>query len=78
MSLRHALFVAFTNYTCVKSFMEPCTYKVVNTHAHEISGRKTLFRLLHSCVPNLKGINGGVWSDLSTLAFNNGEQLEYL
>ena len=33
-SLRHSLLVAMSNDTCVKSFMEPQTYKVVITHAH--------------------------------------------
>ena len=52
-------------------------YKVVNTHANEISGWEILSRLLHARSPYLGGINSDVNSDLSTLAFNNGEQLEY-
>ena len=28
------------------------------------------------CTPNLEGMNGDVQSDLATLAFNNGEQVE--
>ena len=35
-----------------------------------------LSRLLHSRAPHLGGINGDVQSDLATLDFNNGEQLE--
>ena len=52
-------------------------YKVVNTRAHEISGWKIISRLIHARAPNLGGINGDVQSDLATLAFKNGEQLEY-
>ena len=37
-SLSHSLLVAFTNYTCVKYYMSSQAYKVVNAHAHEISG----------------------------------------
>ena len=37
-SLGHSLLVAITNDTCVKSSMAPQAYKVVSTHAHEISG----------------------------------------
>ena len=51
-------------------------YKVVINHAHEISEWTILSRLLHSRAPHLEGTNGDVQSDLSTLAFNNGEQLE--
>ena len=53
-------------------------YNVVNTHAHEISGWTILSKIIHACVPNLGSMNGDVQSDLSTLAFNNGEQFEYL
>ena len=53
------------------------TYKVVNIHAHEILGWKILSRLLHLRAPNIKGINGDVNYDLATLAFKNGEQIEY-
>ena len=56
--------------------MAPQAYKVVSTHAHEISGWTILSRLLHSRAPHIGGINGDVQSDLSTLAFKNGEQLE--
>ena len=65
-----------TNDTCVKPSMTPKAYKVVSTHAHEISGWTILSRLLHSRGPHLGGINGDVQSDLATLAFKNGEQLE--
>ena len=65
-----------TNDTCVKSSMAPQAYKVFSTHAHEISGWTILSRLLHSRAPHLGGMNGDVQSDLATLAFRNGEQLE--
>ena len=57
--------------------MAPEAYKVVRTHSHEISVWKIISRLIHSCAHNLGGVNGDVQSDLSTLAFNNREQLEY-
>ena len=57
--------------------MAPQAYKVVSTHAHEISGWTILSRLLHSSSPHLGGMNGDVQSDLVTLAFINAEQLEY-
>ena len=68
---------ALANFTCVKSSMAPQAYKVVSTHAHEISGLTMIFRLLHSLFPNFGGVNGDVHYDLATLKFNNGEQLEY-
>ena len=37
-SLGHYLFEAMANDTCVKSSMGTQAYKVVNNHAHEISG----------------------------------------
>ena len=52
-------------------------YKVVRTHAHEISGWTILSRLIYSRAPHLGGINGDVQSDLATMAFKNGEQLEF-
>ena len=66
-----------TNDTCVKSSMAPQSYKVVRTHAHEISGCNTLSRLIHSLAHQLGGMNGDVKSDLATPDFKNGEQLEY-
>ena len=51
-------------------------YKVVSTHAHEISGWKILSILIYSRAPNPGGMNCGVQSDLSTLEFKNGEQLK--
>ena len=57
--------------------MEPQAYKIVSTRAREISVCSLLSRLIHSRAPFLGGMNGDVNSDLSTLAFNNGEQLEY-
>ena len=65
-----------TNNTCVKSSMATQAYKVISTHAHEISVWTILSRLLHSREPHLGGMNGNVQSDLATLAFRNGEQLE--
>ena len=57
--------------------MAPQDYKVVSTHAHDISGWNILSRLIHSCDPHLGGMNDDVKSDLATQTFNNGEQLEY-
>ena len=56
--------------------MAPQAYKVVSTHAHEISGWNILSILLHSRAPKLGGMNGDVQSDLAILAFRNGEQSE--
>ena len=57
--------------------MAPQAYKVVRTHYHEISVWTILSRLIHLHSPHLGWMNGDVHYDLSTLAFNNGEQLEY-
>ena len=57
--------------------MAPQSYKVFSAHAHEISGWTILSRLLHSRAPHLGGMDGDVQSDLVTLAFKNGEQIEY-
>ena len=65
-----------TNETCVKSSMSPQAYKVVITYANEISGWKSISRLLHACAPHLGGKNGDVQSNLFTLAFKNEEKLE--
>ena len=65
-----------TNNTLVKCSIAPQSYKFFSTHAHEISGWTILSRIIHPCVPHLGGINGDVQSDISTLALNNGEQLE--
>ena len=75
-SPRHSLLVEMMNETCVKSSMAPQAYKFVSTHAHEISGRTILSRIIHSLVPHIGGMNGDFQSDLSTLEFNNIEQLE--
>ena len=75
-SLGHSLLVEMTNDTSVKSSMAPQAYKIVSTHAHEISGWTILSGLLHLRSPHLGGMNGDVQSDLATLAFENGEQLE--
>ena len=74
--LGHSLLVKFTNSTCVKSFMSPQAWKVVNTHAHEISEWIIISRLIYSQAPHLWEINVDVQSDLATLAFNNREQIE--
>ena len=71
------MLVALTNDIYVKSSMAPQSYKVVNTHTHEISEWKFLSRLFHAHTPHLRGMNDDVKSDLDTLAFKNGEQLEY-
>ena len=65
-----------TNDICVKSSMAPQAYKIISTHAHETSGSIILSRLLHSRATRLGGMNGDFKSDLATLAFRNGEQLE--
>ena len=74
-SLGHSLLVEMNNDTCVKYSMAPQVYKVVSTHAHEISGWTIISRLLHSRAHHLGGMNGDVQSDLATLDFKNGEQL---
>ena len=56
--------------------MAPQAYKVVSTYGHEILGWTILSRLIHSRAPHLGVMNGDVQSDLATLSFNNGEQLE--
>ena len=68
--------MAITNDTFVKYSTAPQAYKFVRTHYHEISGWTILSRILHSHAPHLGGMNGNVKSDISTLAFKNGEQLE--
>ena len=55
--------------------MVPQSYKVVNTHSHEISGRNILSRLLHARTPHLGGNNSGFRSDLAALPLNNGEKV---
>ena len=57
--------------------MAPQYYKVVNTHAHEISGWTILSRLLHARAPHLGVMNGDAQSGLAILAFNNLEKLGY-
>ena len=59
-SFVQSLLVAKNNETCVKYSMAPKAYKVVITHAHEMSGWKILSRLLHSRAPNNGGINSDV------------------
>ena len=76
-SLGHSLLVAIANYTCVKPFTVTQAYKVVSTHTHEMTGWTILYRILHSLAPHIGGINGDAQSELSIVAFKNGEQLEY-
>ena len=68
--------MAITNSTSVKSSMAPQPYKVISTQANEISGWTILSRLLHSRATHFGGMNGDIQSDLATLVFKNGEQLE--
>ena len=75
-SLGHSLLIVMTNDTFVKSSMATQAYKIVSTHDHEISGWTILSRLLHSRATRIGGVEGYVQSDLATLAFKNGEQLE--
>ena len=56
--------------------MDSKAYKDVNNHSHEISGRIILSRHLYARTTHLVGMNGVVKSDLATLAFKIGEQLE--
>ena len=76
-SIGHSLFVAITNNTCVKCSTAVPAYKVVSIHVHEISEWTILYRLIHSRDPHLGRMNGNVQYYLATLAFRNGEQLEY-
>ena len=57
--------------------MAPQAYKVVSTHAHEISVWTILSRLLHPSAPYIGVMNGDVQYNLATLIFKNWEQLEY-
>ena len=75
--LESFILVVLTNDTCSKSSTEPQVYKVVNTHDYEISGWKFLYRILHARDPHLGGMYGDFQSDLATLEFKQGEQLEY-
>ena len=72
----NSLFVVLTNYTCVKSSISSQYYKVVTNYAHEILVRKILSRLLHAQAPHLGGISVDAESNIATLAFKNGEQLD--
>ena len=66
-----------TNDTFIKYSMVPQAYKVVRTHAHEISRCTVLSRLIYSLSSHIVWMNGDVWSDLANLAFKNREQIEY-
>ena len=68
------MLVEMNNDTCVKYSMAPQAYKVVNNHAHEISGWRIIYRLLHLRAPHIGGMNCDVQSDISTLVFNNREK----
>ena len=52
-------------------------YKVFSTCANDIPGWTILSRLINPRAPHLVGTDGDVQYYLSTLAFKNGEQLEY-
>ena len=65
-----------TNDTYVKYYMATQAYKVVSTHAHEISGCIIISRIIYSRAPHIGGMNGDVQSD-PPRSFKNGEQLEY-
>ena len=56
--------------------MEHQDYKVVNTHAHEISVWTILSRIIHKRATNIGGMNGGVQSNVTTLEIKKGEQFE--
>ena len=51
--------------------MSPQAYKVVNTHAHETSVWKIIYRIIHSRDPHIGGMNDDVQSNLATLSFKN-------
>ena len=70
------MLVVMTNDTCVKYSMSPHAYKVVSIHAHKILVWNILSILICLHAPHIVGMNGYVQSELSTLAFKNGEQLE--
>ena len=74
--LGNSLLEEITDDICVKPSMASHSYKVVNTNSYEISGWTILSRLLHSRTPNFGGMNGDFQSDITTLVFNGGEQLE--
>ena len=57
--------------------MAPQAYKIINNHAHKISGQKILSGLFNSRATHLGGMNGDNKSNLSTLALNYREQLLY-
>ena len=76
--LGYLLLVAFTNDTCVKYFMTPQAYKVVNIHTYKILGWTILSRIIHSQHPHIGGMNDDVQYELGTMALNNREQLGYI
>ena len=57
--------------------MAPQAYKVINTHANEISVWISLSNLIHTRTPYIGGMNGDVQSVLATLVFKNREKIEY-
>ena len=56
--------------------MVPQAYKTLNSRDYKISGYILLSRVIHVRAPTVGYINGDVQSDISTLTFNNKEQLE--
>ena len=70
--LGNLMLAELTNYTCVKSSMANQAYKVVKTHAQEISVWTIIYIIIHVRAPILGRINCGIQYELSNLAFNNG------
>ena len=66
-----------TNDTCVKYSMAHQAYNIVIINSCGILGRTIISIIIHSRDPHIVGMNSGVQSDLATLTFKNGEQLEY-
>ena len=75
ISLLQSLLVSLTNGIYVKSSTSSQAYKVVNNHAHEISGLRILSRIFLVRAPHLGGMSGDVQFHIVTLEFNNVEQL---
>ena len=56
--------------------MAPQTKNEISTHAHEVSVWTILSILLNEGAPHLGVTNGNIQTDLVTLTFKQGEQLE--
>ena len=68
--------MALTNENRIKSSTEDQVYKVVTTHAHEISGCKIISILLHAQEPHLGVMDCDIHYELSTLELKQEEKLE--